>query len=125
MGRYGARVFWGAFFLFIGVLASSSLGAQTATGSLSGSVTDAFGKAVAGAKVSVKNVATEESSEATTDLSGHYNVPNLAAGDYEVTVSSEGKGTTASKVTLAAGAAPILNLSVTAELPSAPMPDAR
>jgi hypothetical protein len=90
--------------LAVSLLCSTQLEGQIASGMLSGTVTDPSGKAVADAKISVKNVVTSQSAETQTDSVGHYNVPSLTPGDYEVSVSAEGFSTNVSKVTVAAGA---------------------
>lgn len=103
------------------ILTSNLLYAQDSTATLSGIVTDASGKAISGVKVSAKNVATGRSSEVLTDSSGHYTIPNLSAGDYEVVASTEGTAAAPSKVTIPPNAEQNLNLSMSiAELPSAP-----
>ncbi|HEY3972825.1 MAG TPA: carboxypeptidase-like regulatory domain-containing protein [Candidatus Sulfotelmatobacter sp.] len=88
--------------------------AQDAAATLSGTVTDASGKGVANAKVSLKNVATGEAIETTTDPTGIYTFPKLVAGDYEVSASLEGVGAGAGKVTLAAGSRQNLSVGLTA-----------
>ncbi|HKV23791.1 MAG TPA: carboxypeptidase-like regulatory domain-containing protein [Candidatus Acidoferrum sp.] len=82
---------------------AKTLEAQTSTATLSGSVTDNAGKAVAGAKVAVENLSTLETTNTKTDSAGHYTVANLAPGDYELSVSAEGFGTTTMKFTITAG----------------------
>lgn len=89
--------------LAMSFLCSTQLEGQIASGMLSGTVTDPSGKAVADAKVSVKNVVTSQSAETQTDSVGHYNVPSLTPGDYEVSVSAEGFSTNVSKITVGAG----------------------
>ncbi len=61
-----------------------------ATGSISGTVTDATGAPVAGAKVTVTVPATGATREAVTDSNGHYVVPLLGVGNYTVRVEQQG-----------------------------------
>ena len=61
-----------------------------ATGIISGSVTDATGSAVAGAKVSVTAPAMGVTRDSTTDESGHYLVPLLPVASYTVHVEFAG-----------------------------------
>jgi hypothetical protein len=103
----------GTWQLLIPVLLIAGLApAQTRDAALSGTVTDPSGAAVSNARVSVKDLASGQSIETLTDADGHYSVANLAAGDYEVTVSLEGAVPKITKITLAAGAKQTLNLSL-------------
>ncbi len=89
------------------------LRAQGANATLSGTVTDSLGKAIANANVSVKNLATGQSSETQTDSSGSYTVANLPPGDYEVSASADGLGAAVAKATLTAGGQQTLSLTLT------------
>ena len=71
----------------IGLLFSVPLHAQVAGATLTGTITDAQGGAVAGAKVSAKNSATGVISDTTTNASGAYTIVNLIPADYEVSVT--------------------------------------
>ena len=93
---------------FVGVallclLTADFLRAQDAA-SLSGTVKDASGRAVPNAKVSAKNVTTGQSTESQTDSAGLYTVPNLAPGDYDVSVSAAGFDVNTTRVVLGGGA---------------------
>jgi Carboxypeptidase regulatory-like domain len=61
-----------------------------ATGSFSGTVSDNSGAVVAGAKVRVTAIGTNASREVTTDATGAYLVPLLAAADYSIRVETAG-----------------------------------
>src|ERR1022692_518247 len=61
-----------------------------ATGSISGTVSDATGAAVAGAKVTITAPATGTSRDAVSDANGHYVVPLLGVANYTVHVDQQG-----------------------------------
>jgi len=64
--------------------------AQEFRATLSGRVFDRTGAAVPSAKVEATNVATNESTTATTDVSGTYTIPFLRPGPYKLTVTAAG-----------------------------------
>jgi len=67
-----------------------TLSAQAVNATLLGTVTDPTGASVAGANVTVTQIATSTSYTAVTNDSGNYTVPNLPPGTYSVTVASKG-----------------------------------
>ena len=72
------------------LICSSAFG--QATGTISGSVTDASGGSVAGAKVTVTAPATGTSRDALTDTAGNYIVPLLGVATYELRAQASGFG---------------------------------
>lgn len=62
--------------------------AQTYFGTIVGNVSDSTGAAVANAKVTVTNSATNATVNAMTSKQGSFQIPQLAVGAYEVRVSS-------------------------------------
>src|SRR6201990_264047 len=64
--------------------------AQTATGSVGGTVTDPTGAVVPNAQVTAHNVATGVDTQATTNSAGIYSIRFLPIGQYEVTVTAAG-----------------------------------
>jgi hypothetical protein len=100
--------------LVLAFLVPFRISAQGAEGILAGTISGPSGDAVANAKVSIKNVATGQSTETQTDSAGHYNAPNLAPGDYEVSATAEGLAAQSAKATLPAGAQQTVNLSLAA-----------
>src|ERR1700730_2120173 len=67
--------------------------AQVSGGTLSGTITDQSGAAVAGARLSIRNIATGVSTNVTANASGFYSAPNLLPGTYEVTATAAGFAT--------------------------------
>ncbi|MBZ5643998.1 MAG: carboxypeptidase regulatory-like domain-containing protein, partial [Acidobacteriia bacterium] len=97
--------------LFVGV--SLPARAQVSGATLSGLVTDAQGGVVAGAKIAIKNLGTNNVVETVTNSSGLYTAPNLNPADYEVSVGAAGFKTAVSKITLTVGAKQDLNVELT------------
>jgi len=73
----------------IAIAALSAYG-QVATAELSGTVSDATGAAVGGAKVTATNVATNIERSTTTGADGSYIVQLLPPGDYVLTAEASG-----------------------------------
>jgi len=67
--------------------------AQVAGGTLSGTITDPTGRAVAQAQIVIKNLATGVERTITTNADGFYTAVNLLPGDYQVTISATGFNT--------------------------------
>jgi hypothetical protein len=87
--------------------------AQVAGGTLSGTITDPSGAAVANAQVVIKNPATGVARSLTTNTDGFYSAANLLPGDYEVAVSATGFNTGIKKgITINVGSQPVFNLAL-------------
>ena len=67
-----------------------SLRAQLVSGSIIGDVTDPSGAVVAGAEVSATNTATGVQLSAKTNNAGYFNLSNLIAGTYTVSLTAPG-----------------------------------
>src|SRR5258708_26622166 len=67
--------------------------AQLAGATLSGEVSDRSGAIIASASVTIRNTATDEVRNVTTNERGLYNAPSLQPGIYSVTVSAPGFAT--------------------------------
>lgn len=68
----------------------SQLLGQAITGTIVGTVQDASGAVIVGAKVTVTNQRTGISSERATDAQGNYVAPYLSPGPYKITAESPG-----------------------------------
>lgn len=96
----------------LSLLLSGLAQAQTGAGILSGKVTSPSGTAAANARVSVRNLATGQTTEAQTDAAGLYTVANLPPGDYEVSVLAQALAAKAAHVTVSAGAKVMVDLAL-------------
>jgi hypothetical protein len=72
------------------VLLSAPVARAQVSAAISGRVTDPAGATVSGAAVVAKNVETGETRSTVTDNIGHYWVPSLAVGEYELHVTKQG-----------------------------------
>ena len=95
------------------LVAFRPMGAQVSTGTLSGAVTDPTGAVVVGATVTAKDIATNITASAESNGSGLFTIPNLPAGDYQVSVTAKGfSSAIAQKVTLDVGEQQAINFSL-------------
>ena len=70
-------------------LCCASLSGQSDRGTITGNVTDPSGASVAGARLTLRHVATGEVASVTSNASGEYSRPGLQPGDYVVTVEAQ------------------------------------
>ena len=84
------------YLLALLILAAAPASAQTAYGTVLGTITDPSAAAIPGAQVRVTNVGTNISNQVTTGTGGGYAVTRLIPGQYRVEVSYEGFKTAAS-----------------------------
>ncbi len=92
-------VSWSIRLSVIILLLADSTWAQF-TGNIQGTVADPSGAAVAQAKVTLINVATQVSATTNTDASGSYRFLSLAPGSYKITVEAAGFAKAEATVTL-------------------------
>src|ERR1700727_2315871 len=78
------------FLAILMITITSSLSAQTVTGSIGGTVTDSTGAVVPNAQVTAHNIATGIDTQATSNGAGIYSIRFLPIGQYEVTVQATG-----------------------------------
>ena len=77
---------------------------QASGTTLAGAVTAGTGSAIPNANIALTNSETGTAAQAQTDTNGHYSIPNVQAGEYELTVTAEGFATSTTKVTIVPGA---------------------
>src|SRR5262249_28260160 len=73
-----------------GLLSLNVVSSQSQPGTINGTVKDPNGAVVAGARVTVRNEATHETRNATTDNEGRFKVEGLAPGRYVVNITCDG-----------------------------------
>lgn len=82
------------------------------SGDITGTVTDASGAALPGAKVVVTSQATGQAKTVVADSVGGYRVPLLAPGKYKISVTATGFDVTAQVTTVAAGSVATVNFNL-------------
>lgn len=86
-----SRMFLGALFIALAVLLSATNSrAQSTSGRVRGTVTDASGGAVTGATLRLQNTATNVTREAVTGTNGEYNFLEVPVGPYEINLDQQG-----------------------------------
>ncbi|WHU00978.1 TonB-dependent receptor [Sphingomonas sp. NIBR02145] len=93
--------------------------AQVSTASLSGQVTGADGNAAAGAQVTARSIATNQTFRAVSDANGGYALNGLRPGEYEVTATA-GTETVSQNIVVGVGEAASLDLAVGGAAATAP-----
>jgi hypothetical protein len=76
--------------LLASILVANGAVAQTPTGTVEGTVMDSNGAVVLGGEVTVRDLHTNSLRTASTQGNGHFEVPLLPSGSYELTVAKEG-----------------------------------
>ncbi len=99
---------WFAAFCYSAALAlclCTSVNAQSTTdGAITGTVMDASGAAVSGAKVTAKNIGTNAEASTTSDDTGYFRLGKLTPAEYVVTIEATGFGNyTAERVVVQIG----------------------
>jgi hypothetical protein len=103
---------WVLCLLMVGMFSCAGvLFAQSTRGELAGSVTDASGAVIPGAKIVALNTDTGARSETTATSAGTYRFTELSVGRYSVTVSAEGfSGSTSDGVQVTINSTSSLNV---------------
>ena len=89
---------------------ASSLHAQSYRGAIRGVVQDATNAFIPGAAVTAKNLGTGETRSAQTVEDGGYVIPELVAGEYEITAEAKGLVTVRQKAVVIVGQDTTLNI---------------
>jgi hypothetical protein len=97
---------------------ASPICAQSYRGSIRGQIVDGSGAAIAGASVTAKNQATGESRSVPSDAEGSYVIPELEAGEYEVTAAAKDLVPVEQKASVVVGRETTLNFTLGKVTPS-------
>ncbi len=102
-----------ALSLALAVCLIPNLMGQGATGSITGTVLDPSGAAIAGANVTVRNTGTAQSRSVVSDSQGRYSAPELPIGQYELEAKQAGFQTLVRKgIELTVGSQPVIDLQL-------------
>jgi protocatechuate 3,4-dioxygenase beta subunit len=92
----------------------------TASGSITGKVSEKHGGPMAGARINVLNIQTGVSSIVATDVNGQFTVENLSPGAYKVSISASGCIPQDDKVTVKPGHKSKLSTTLKPSIQAAP-----
>jgi outer membrane receptor protein involved in Fe transport len=98
---------------FVLLLSSVWAFGQTESGQITGTITDATGATVTGAKIIAKAVSTGLTRQTTTNSAGIYTIPSLKPDAYDVTVEASGFQTYAERVQVSVGSEIVASLQLT------------
>src|SRR4051794_9177994 len=93
-------------------VAGGTLYAQTGTGQIQGTVTDASGAVIPSAAITLTNAQTANRFETTTNSVGSFVFPSVQAGEYKLTVSAPGLQRWEAQATLRAGQEAVINAAL-------------
>src|SRR2546426_384762 len=96
--------------LTIGLLAAVQVFAQVGSRTLSGTITSPDGSRITTARLSIKNIANDDTKSVSAKHDGSYVIRNLLPGSYGITVSARGFADIHTTVTLGADGNPVMNL---------------
>ena len=97
----------------LGLLIVGNLDAQVEKATLSGTVTDASGAVIVGAKIQAKDVSTGVTYSGNTDGQGRYILPEMQVGTYDVSAEKSGfQEMVQTGVVLSVGARPVLDFKL-------------
>src|SRR5206468_2478685 len=92
---------------------AATLGAQTAAGTITGTVKDETGAVLPGASITITNTDTALARNLVSDPSGRYAAPDLPPGPYEIKASIQGFSTVVrSGVRLTVGREAVVDLAL-------------
>ena len=89
-GKWSLGFLCAAFALAVLLLTVQPGFAQTTSGTIVGTVTDASGGVIPQTPVTLVNVSTTTKTESMTDASGYYQFVNVQPGNYKVTITKQG-----------------------------------
>jgi len=98
--------------VWIAIAAATFALAQTGTGNIQGTVTDATGAVVPRAKILATHTATAREYSNVTNETGFYLFPTMQSGEYVVQVELPGMETWKGQLRLAAGQSAVINVSL-------------
>jgi hypothetical protein len=107
-----ARGYAGSFAAASPAALDAKTTATALSSSVAGTVTDTTGASIPNAAVAVSNAAKQTVQTARTDASGHYLIPGLSAGTYQIEAAAPGFQTLELPVTLASSQQNISNLQL-------------